>query len=217
MTDNARRLSPELRERLAADFRPVRALPSPWRRAMFVLPAALIALMAAPVVFDVRPSDHLGFFGIWGASIAQFSLGFVMVIAAMREAVPGRGWTPGGVAAWLAVPVVAVTAIALFSWDLSPIVVRGRWWAIAGMCFAGSVSTALPVVAMSSVLAARAYPTRPGVAGALSGAGAGLIADAGWRVFCHFSEPAHVLSAHLAAVVVSAAIGALVSIRLGRG
>jgi hypothetical protein len=69
-------------------------------------------------------------------------------------------------------------------------------------------------VALGSVLAARAYPTRPALAGALIGLGAGLIADAGWRIFCHFSEPAHVLSAHLAAVVISAVIGAVVSVRL---
>jgi len=47
------------------------------------------------------------------------------------------------------------------------------------------------------VLAARAYPTRPVVAGALLGVGAGLMANAGWRLFRHFSEPAHVLSAHV--------------------
>jgi hypothetical protein len=52
------------------------------------------------------------------------------------------------------------------------------------------------------------------IAGALLGLGAGLIADAGWRIFCHFSEPAHVLSAHLAAIVMSTAIGSLLTARL---
>jgi hypothetical protein len=42
------------------------------------------------------------------------------------------------------------------------------------------------------------------------------MADAGWRIFCHFSEPAHVLSAHLAAVLASSVIGSLASVRLGR-
>jgi hypothetical protein len=93
---------------------------------------------------------------------------------------------------------------------------RGGWWLVGGLCFSGSAATALPVVALTSVLAARAYPTRPALAGAMLGLGAGLMADAGWRTFCHFSEPAHVLSAHLAAVVMSAAIGSLVSVRLGR-
>jgi hypothetical protein len=42
------------------------------------------------------------------------------------------------------------------------------------------------------------------------------MADAGWRIFCHFSEPAHVLSAHLAAVIMSTIIGAMAALRYGR-
>jgi hypothetical protein len=215
MTDEAVRLPAELRERLAADFYPVRALPSPWRRALLVAPVAIVALLAAPIVFDVRADDgRLGWSGIWGLSLAQFVVGFLLLIAAMREAIPGRGWSRGAIVVWLAVPVFAVTAIALLSWEASPVFVRRGWWLVAGLCFGGSAATALPVVALSSILAARAYPTRPAIAGALLGAGAGLIADAGWRVFCHFSEPAHVLSAHLAVVIVSAAIGSLAAVRL---
>lgn len=215
MTDDALRLPAELRDRLAADFQPARMLPPPWRRALIVLPMALLAVAAAPLVFEVRAdSARLGWVGMWGISAAQFAVGFVMLIAALRESVPGRGWSRSGLITWLAVPVVAVTAVTFLSWEGSPILVRGRWWVIAGLCFAGSASTALPVVALSSILASRAYPTRPAVAGALLGAGAGLIADAGWRVFCHFSEPAHVLSAHLAAVVISAVIGSLIAIRM---
>ena len=33
---------------------------------------------------------------------------------------------------------------------------------------------------------------------------AGLGADAGWRLFCHFSEPAHVFPTHTAAVIATA-------------
>lgn len=216
MTDDALRLPSELRERLAADFYPVRALPSPWRRALLVLPLAVVVLMAAPTVFEVRRDTGLGWIGIWGLSIAQFALGFLMLAAAMRESVPGRGWSRGAIALWFAIPVLAVTTIAFLSFDVSPVHVRRGWWFVAGLCFGGSAATAIPVVALSSILAARAYPTRPAIAGALLGAGAGLIADSGWRVFCHFSEPAHVLSAHLAVVIVSAAIGALTSGRLGR-
>jgi hypothetical protein len=217
MTDEALRLPAELRDRLAADFHPVRALPSPWRRALLVLPVALVALLAAPTFFEVRPSQaQLGWLGVWGLSLAQFAVGFLMVTAAMRESIPGRGWSRGAIAAWFIVPIVSVTAIALVSWMVSPVSEFGGWWRVAGLCFAGSAATAMPVVALSSILASRAYPTRPAITGALLGAGAGLFADAGWRVFCHFSEPSHVLSAHLAVVIVSAAIGALVSVRLGR-
>jgi hypothetical protein len=76
--------------------------------------------------------------------------------------------------------------------------------------------SSLPVVALASILAARAYPTRPLLAGALLGLGGGLMADAGWRLFCHFSEPAHVLAAHLGGVLVATALGSLLARRLSR-
>ena len=58
-------------------------------------------------------------------------------------------------------------------------------------------------------LAARALPTRPALAGALYGLGAGLMADAGVRLFCWVSAPAHVLVAHGGAILCLAAAGAL--------
>jgi hypothetical protein len=60
------------------------------------------------------------------------------------------------------------------------------------------------------LLVARAFPLRPRLAGALYGIGAGLIADAGWRLFCHFSDPVHVFGAHtlgIAVVVLIAIVG----------
>ena len=97
-----------------------------------------------------------------------------------------------------------------------PVSLRAQWWLVGGICFAGSAATALPVVAMASILASRAYPTRPLIAGSLLGLGAGVTADAGWRIFCHLSEPAHVLSAHLAAVMMSTIIGAMAAVRFTR-
>ena len=208
-------MPPRLRARIAADYQPVRVLPSPWARAASVLPFALLALVAAPSVFDIRQdATRLGWIGLWGFSLLQSAIGFAVVAAALRESVPGRGWSRGALALWLTLPIVALVAVTMTSWQVSPALLRGQWWVVLGMCFSGSAATALPVVALASVLAARAYPTRPALAGALIGLGAGLMADAGWRIFCHFSEPAHVLSAHLAAVVMSAAIGALVAVRL---
>jgi hypothetical protein len=206
-----------LRERLAADYQPVRVLRPPLVRALSVAPVALIALFAAPVAFNVRSdAQSLGWIGVWGISFAQTVVGFAVVAAALREAIPGREWSRSAMLMWLLVPVAAVVAITFVSWYTSPVLLRRQWWEIAGVCFAGSAATALPIVALSSILASRAYPTRPAIAGLLLGLGAGLIADAGWRTFCHFSEPAHVLSAHLAAVVMPALTGSLVSIRLGR-
>ena len=205
----------ELRARLAADYQPVRALRAPWARALLILPLAIIALLAAPLVFDIRQdANRLGWMGLWGFSLMQSAVGFLVVAAALRESVPGRAWSRGAIALWLAIPIAAIITVTIVSWEVSPALVRRGWWFVWGLCFSGSAATALPVVALGSVLAARAYPTRPALAGALIGLGGGLMADSGWRIFCHFSEPAHVLSAHLAAVVISAVIGALLSARL---
>jgi hypothetical protein len=205
----------DLRARLAADYRPVRALPSPWARALWILPFALLALIAAPFAFSVRPdAANLGWRGVWGLSIAQSLMGLLVVGAALRECIPGRDWSRAAIALWLSIPVAAVVGVTILSWEASPVFLRSQWWMVGGLCFAGSAATGLPVVALAGILASRAYPTRPLVAGSLLGLGAGLMADAGWRIFCHFSEPAHVLSAHLAAVIVSAIIGALAARRL---
>ena len=203
----------QLRARLAAEYHPVRPLRSPWARALLVVPLAIVALIAAPVAFDVRPAANLGWLGVWGLSIAQSMIGLLVVGAALRESIPGRDWSRGALALWLAIPILIVVGVTLTSWEASPVLLRGQWWFVAGVCFAGSAATALPAVAFASILAARAYPTRPAVAGALLGLGAGLMADAGWRIFCHFSEPAHVLSAHLAAVIMSTIVGSLVAVR----
>ena len=108
---------------------------------------------------------------------------------------------------WIVTPIVLAIAVTLASWEASPVILPRGWWTVWVLCLSGSAATALPVVALASVLVARAYPTRPGVAGLLLGVGAGVIADAGWRMFCHFSEPAHVLSAHLGGVAVAALAG----------
>jgi hypothetical protein len=207
----------QLRARLASDYQPVRALRSPWARALWVLPLGVVSLVAAPIVFNVRQdATQLGWLGLWGFSLLQGGLGLVVVAAALREAVPGRAWSRGAIAVWLAMPVIVIVGVTLASWQVSPVGLPRQWWLVWGACFSGSASTALRVVALASVLATRAYPTRPALAGALLGLGAGLMADAGWRIFCHFTEPAHVLAAHLAAVMMSAALGSLVSIRLSR-
>jgi hypothetical protein len=205
----------QLRERIAADYRPVQALRSPWTRALAIVPLAIVSLVAAPVVFNVRSdAAALGWFGVWGFSLAQGIAGIFVIGAALRESIPGRDWSGPAIALWLAAPILAVLGITVASWEASQVLLRAGWWLVAGLCFAGSAAAALPIVALASVLAARAYPLRPAVAGALIGLGAGLVADAGWRTFCHFSEPSHVLSAHLAAVLMSTAIGVLAAVRL---
>src|SRR6516164_2275413 len=57
--------------------------------------------------------------------------------------------------------------------------------------------------------------TRPTVAGALYGAGAGLAINAGWRIACPVSTPWHSLGAHGAAIIATVIVGALIGRFLG--
>lgn len=207
-----------LRAVVAADLAPVAPLASPLRRAAAMVPLALLLLVAAPLAFERRIDlPRLGWGLGWGVSAAEIALGLALAAAAFREAVPGREWSRPALAAWLALPAAAVIAATLASFHASPVAIRAGWWAIGGLCLAGAIAGALPAVVLGSVLAARAWPTRPAAAGLLAGLGAGVMSDAGWRLFCGFSEPGHVLTAHAASILAAGLIGAWLTPRLTRG
>lgn len=205
----------ELRARVAADYTVVRPLPSPAVRALAVTPFAILALLAAPTYFNVRAdASALGWLFTWGASLAQVAVGFTLIAAALRESVPGRSWTPAQLALWIIAPLLLVITVTFATASVSAQPLGQGRWTVGLVCLGGSAAMALPIVALANVLAMRAYPIRPVVAGLLVGLGAGLMADAGWRIFCHYGEPAHVLSAHLGGVVIAAAAGAALALTL---
>jgi hypothetical protein len=216
MTDHVAGPPPALRAAIARDLAPVRPLASPVARVAAMIPVAIVLLLAAPLVFSFRDLDALGLVWSWGASVLQVMAGLALTVAALRESVPGRTWS--SLALWLmaAAAVGIVVGTTLASWQLSPVAIRGAALIVGAMCMASSAITALPATLLAVVLAMRAYPMRPVVTGWLAGLGGGLMADAGWRLFCHFSEPAHVLAAHLGGVVAAGAIGALAARRLAR-
>ena len=209
-------LPDSLRAAIAADLRPIRPLPSPQRRALALAPVAVVLLAAAPAVFWLRlDAAALGGWALWGLSAAQAAAGVLLVGAALAEAVPGRQRTPGGILALLGAGVLLVVAVTAISASLSIVPLRAPL-VVGAMCFTGSLVSALPVVALAGLMAARAYPVRRAVAGALYGLGAGLMADAGWRLFCEFGAPSHVLVAHLGAVLAAAGLGSGLAVLLGR-
>jgi hypothetical protein len=122
--------------------------------------------------------------------------------------VPGRSWWPGALAAITAGAVALVTAVTVASWQASPVTLGRGWLAVGAICFAASALTALPATIVTSMLALAALPTRPAVTGLLAGLGGGVMADAGWRLFCHFSDPPPVFATHLGGVVRAALVGA---------
>jgi hypothetical protein len=202
---------PQLRDRIAADLSPVAPLPKPWLRAAATLPLGIVLLFAASAIFGLRgDAGLLGWTLTWGLSVVELALGMLLIGMALREAVPGRVWSPPVLAASLLTTLGAVVLITIATWRVSPTRIVGEPVAyVTRVCFGYTLLAAIPVILLAGLLVARAYPLRPQIAGALYGAGAGLLSDGGWRLFCHYSDPWHVFPSHLGAVVAASLLGAL--------
>jgi hypothetical protein len=200
-----------LRDLVADDLRAVKPLRKPWARAAAALPLALLLLIAAPVIFGVRQdADRLGWILTWGASVLQLGVGMRLASLALRESVPGRALPHGVLWRVFGLAFGTVVVVAFVTWLVSPIRITTESVSfVSTFCFSGTLLGALPVILLLGVLVARAYPLRPHVAGALYGASGGLLSDAGWRLFCHYSDPLHVLPFHLGAVAAATLLGVL--------
>ena len=199
-----------LRSQIARDLKPTRPLRSPGVRALALGPLAMATVVAVPLVMIFR-SDmaQLGVLRAWGLSFAEALAGIAVVALALREAVPGRALSRPALAATfvlgLAVPL-GILALTATSYSVgSPQFDFGE----TVVCFRTSFAAAVLPLLVATVLVARALPLRPGVAGALYGLGCGLVADAGLRLYCDYTIPAHFLTAHAGAVLASVGAGAL--------
>ena len=212
------RVPAAVEQAVKGDLRPVQPLPSPERRALRLAPLAALTLVAASAVFAFRSdAPMLGWVLTWGVSILQVVFALSLIALALRDAVPGRTLGSSSVLATACSVLGFSVAVTLRTWDLSPTMIVSEMvgW-VSSVCFMGTVVTAFPLLAASAALAARAFSVRPWSSGALYGLGAGLGADAGWRLFCHFSDPLHVLSTHTGGVLATMAIGVLAAVIVER-
>ena len=200
---------PDLRNRIARDLTPARPLRPPLVRALALVPLAVAIVVAVPALHFFRPDLRvIGFVRAWGFSIGQAAAGIVIVAAALREAIPGRSLPRTVIAAIIACGLMipaALLAMTSSSFDVGP--APGNALVDGIGCFRVSTLAALPALMVAAFLAARAFPLRPSAAGALYGLGGGLIADAGLRLYCEYSQPEHVLLAHGGAIAASVIVG----------
>jgi hypothetical protein len=209
----------DLRDRIENDLRPTRPLWSPYVRALVLIPIAVAIVLLVPGLHFFRSDMRLiGVVRSWGFSFGQALAGLVIVAAALRESIPGRGLSRGAVVAiitvGLAIPA-SLLVLTAASFDVGP--GQGHAFEEGASCFRVSAVSAIPALIAAAWLAARAFPMRPALAGALYGLGCGLIADAGLRLYCEYTVPGHVLLGHggaiLAAMVLGAAIAKIVQRR----
>lgn len=204
-------IPPRLREQVTRDLRPVRPLAAPWRRAAFLIPAAAIVLLSVPSVLGLRhDASILGISLSWGISALQMLAGIVLVGLAFVESVPGRALSARVLATALGAGIGLVLAVTLTTFLVSPGEPPGRLRELFfRYCFRHSALIGAPLVLVAGFLASRALPLRPWAAGALYGLGSGLMADAGWRLFCDVSAPEHVIAAHGGAILALMLLGML--------
>jgi hypothetical protein len=199
--------------RILADLRPVRPLAAPWKRGLTACGAAALAGVLVTARYGVRAdAAALGPAVLWGLSLLQAVYGVLLVGAALREAVPGRGLARGSAPLLLLAGVGLVLAVTALTWSVhASHVPAGKVFGYWRLCFEMPTLAGLPALAITLLLAFRAYPTRPVLTGALAGLGAGLLADGSWRTFCEVTDPSHVLSAHFASVLLLTLVGVVVA------
>lgn len=208
----------DLRDAVQRDLRPTRPLRSPWLRALVLIPLAVAVVLSVPGLRFFRPDmQAIGFLKAWGFSFGQALGGLVIIAVALRESIPGRGLTWRAIAVTVGVGLMvpaALLALTASSFDVGPAPGQALREGIG--CFRVSAISAIPALIAAAILAARAFPLRPALAGALYGLGCGLIADAGMRLFCEYTDLEHVLFGHGGAIVGVMVIGAAVSSTVAR-
>jgi hypothetical protein len=209
---------------IAQDLRPVKPSPRPFHLALRMVPLALLVSAVILLAIGLRPdSGILGPLLTWGASAAQFVLAIAFIWIAAHEGTPA-GRLPRQVvyAAGLAASL-AVVLVTLLTFATSPASRTFRMhgtlhfppWIMGFVCGIGSTLAGGILVLFFSRAFRHSLATRPSVAGALYGAGAGLAINAGWRIACPISAPSHALGAHGAAIIATVILGALIGRFLG--
>jgi hypothetical protein len=229
MMDRSPKAPEALMRAIAQDLKPVRPSPQPLHLALRMVPLAL--LVSSVILLAIGPRHDLARLGpvlTWGASAAQFVLAIALVWIAAHESMPA-GRLPRQMIYSAAVTAsLVVVFVTLITFATSPEsepalrvpprvneMLRDSPWIMGFACGIGSTLAGGILVLFFSWVFRNSLVTRPTVAGALYGAGAGLAINGGWRIACPVSTPWHALGAHGAAIIATVILGALIGRSLG--
>ena len=198
-----------LQERLAADLRPVEPF-RPLRSALGI--AAVGVVLGVGVLFYLlglrQDAGALGPLWLWGPALVSIALGSRLVFLSLRCLVPGNLVAPPTLLGATVAALVATGLLYVGVHRLSPIETpRDHALEIGLSCFGMEILLSLPIFACLLLAARRglsARPFRPALVGTL---GVALIADAVWRLFCMYSDPGHVVTAHGLSMITIVLVG----------
>jgi hypothetical protein len=216
MSDNG--MTRTYRQQIIGSLVPVRALASPSRRVWRLAAPGLLLAATAPLVHGSR--GDLGAYSpllTWGATGLQSLFGVWLLSLGFREAVPSRNISGRALTLAAILGGLLVVSITVLTNAASATVVpAGREWRDWTECVIWPTLIGAPFMIVATLMAVRAFPTRPAIAGGLCGLSAGLLSDAGWRLSCWISDPAHVIGSHALAMLGLAAVGSLLAVAADR-
>jgi hypothetical protein len=214
MSDLSFRAIASYRDQIVGSLTPVRPLASPSRRVWMLVPLGLLLAATAPFLNGQR--GDLGAYTpvlTWGVTGLQALLGLWVLALGFCEAVPGRNVSRRALTVASVLTGALVLGVTLLTNAASPTIVGvGREWQYWSECVVWPMAIGAPFMILATLMAARAFPTRPAIAGALCGLSAGILSDAGWRLSCWISEPAHIIDSHVVAILGLAVAGSLIAV-----
>lgn len=214
MSDSGFGSTGSYREQIVGSLTPVRPLPTPSQRVWTIVPLGLLLAATAPLVNGQR--GDLGDYApllTWGATGLQALVGLWLLALGFREAVPGRNLSWRALALATALTTSLLLGVTLVTNAASATVVpAGREWQYWAECVFWPMALGAPFMILATLMAVRAFPTRPAITGALCGMSAGLLSDAGWRLSCWISEPTHIVGSHGLAALALAGAGSLLAV-----
>jgi len=203
-------LSDMHRAAILGDMTPVRPLLPPWKRLALVAPI-IIGVLAMPFIYQqLRETGDIGVLLSWVPVAVQVFLATGLLVIALREGVPGWRVSTGIIFAMVLAAYSLQILVNLLIFMQTPVNagatgVLETWMS----CFRVESLIGIPILVLVAWLVSRALPCRPLLAGFLAGTGAGIAAEASWRMICPNSDPGHVLLGHTGGIFILGLTGFL--------
>jgi hypothetical protein len=203
-----------LLDQVRENLNPVRPLAAPSHRLLALMPLALLLFFGPPMYYGWRANlSLLPSWVSWGLSAFESLGGIALMALALRQAVPGFAVRIRWLLLAFASGLLLFACVALTTAHIlpTPLGDPNSWAQLAWECVMMELPFAIPSLAISAWLVARALPTRPALTGAAYGLAVGLMTDAGLRLFCPIDQALHVIAAHGGAILLGAVGGAIMA------